>query len=189
MRTGAPPRPCGPCLWCPGPPPIPTRRGQATPCRPGRAAPPFLSSRPIWRSSRRVPRCPLLTVARQAIPAEEGCSASIGGPLSKKRKEGRPRGVFSQKRNSRGGHMSRQLLLWASALLLGTSAPAYAQAPPHVHGSDSDADAGVPFHQAHPMDPSPPTPTGKMLSLPLAGGASAVAYVAQPKQAASGGIL
>jgi carboxymethylenebutenolidase len=85
--------------------------------------------------------------------------------------------------------MSRQLLFWATALLLGTSAPAFAQDPPHVHGSDSDADAGVPFHQNHPVDPSAPTPTGQMLSLPLAGGASAMAYVARPKQSATAGIL
>ena len=83
--------------------------------------------------------------------------------------------------------MSRQLLLWASALLLGTSAPAFAADPPHVHGSD--ADSGVPFNQPHPVDPAPPVPTGQMLSLPLEGGGSAMAYLATPKTAATGGIL
>jgi carboxymethylenebutenolidase len=83
--------------------------------------------------------------------------------------------------------MSRQLLLWGSALLLGVSAPGLADEPPHVHGSD--ADSGVPFNQAHPVDPSPPVPTGQMVSLALEGGGTAMAYVAKPKAAATGGIL
>src|SRR5277367_4765474 len=83
--------------------------------------------------------------------------------------------------------MSRQLLLWGSALLLSLSAPVFADEPPHVHGSD--ADSGVPFNQAHPVDPAPPVPTGQMVSLPLAGGGTAMAYVAKPKAAAAGGIL
>jgi carboxymethylenebutenolidase len=83
--------------------------------------------------------------------------------------------------------MSRQLLLWASALLLGLGAPAFAADPSHVHGSD--ADSGVPLNQPHPVDPAPPTPTGQMVSLPLEGGSTAMAYVARPKTAAAGGIL
>lgn len=85
--------------------------------------------------------------------------------------------------------MSRQLLLFASALCVAAASPVRAQEAPHVHGSDADADAGVPFHQAHPVDPSPPTPTGTLLSLKLASGGTAVAYVARPKQAPAGGIL
>jgi len=83
--------------------------------------------------------------------------------------------------------MSRHLLLGASALWLVCSLPARAQTPAHVHGSD--ADAGLPMHQPHPVDPLPPHPTGKVMSLALPGGASAVAYVARPKQAPSGAIL
>ncbi len=83
--------------------------------------------------------------------------------------------------------MSRRLLLWAVSLLLGFSLPAFAQSSPHVH--ESDADAGVPSHQPHPVDPVAPHPTGKSVSLALPGGASAVAYVARPKQAPAGAIL
>ncbi len=83
--------------------------------------------------------------------------------------------------------MSRQPWMWASALLLGLSLPSFAEEAAHVHGSD--AGAAVPANQAHPMDPAPPKPTGKALSLPLEGGGSAIAYVARPKQAATGGVL
>lgn len=83
--------------------------------------------------------------------------------------------------------MSARIVTWASALLLAMGFPAVADEPQHVHGSD--ADSGVPAHQAHPVDPAPPTPTGKMVSLSLDGGGSASAYVARPKQAVSGGIL
>lgn len=83
--------------------------------------------------------------------------------------------------------MSRQLWMWMSAVSLGLSFPAFAEDPPHVHGSD--AGASVPANQAHPVDPAPPKPTGKTLSLSLEGGGSAIAYVARPKQAATGGVL
>lgn len=80
--------------------------------------------------------------------------------------------------------MSRRMLLWASGLML-FSSPALAADPPHVHGSDTD----VPSSQPHPVDPAAPTPTGEMLSLPLEAGGSALAYVARPKGATTGGIL
>ncbi len=83
--------------------------------------------------------------------------------------------------------MTRQMVLRASALSLGLSLPAIAEDPPHVHGSD--AGAQVPTNQPHPMASTPPKPTGKTLSLPLEGGGSAIAYVARPKQAATGGVL
>jgi carboxymethylenebutenolidase len=81
--------------------------------------------------------------------------------------------------------MSR-MLCWASAFLFLSSLPVLAQ-DAHVHGSD--ADAAVPQNQAHPVDPSPPKPTGSMVSLSLPGGGSAQAYVARPKQAPAGAIL
>jgi carboxymethylenebutenolidase len=83
--------------------------------------------------------------------------------------------------------MSRRISTWASALLLAVGFPALADEPAHVHGSD--ADAAVPANQPHPVDPAPPTPTGKMVSLSLEGGGTASAYVARPKHAVSGGIL
>jgi carboxymethylenebutenolidase len=83
--------------------------------------------------------------------------------------------------------MSRQLWMWVSAVSLGLSLPVLAEDPPHVHGSDAGASA--PVDQAHPVDPAPPKPTGKTLSLRLEGGGTAIAYVARPKQAATGGVL
>ncbi|MGO9830620.1 MAG: dienelactone hydrolase family protein [Myxococcaceae bacterium] len=81
--------------------------------------------------------------------------------------------------------MSRRVLLWAVSLVLGFSFPAFAQT--HVHGSD--ADAGVPSHQPHPVDPVAPALTGKSFSLALPGGASALAYVARPTKAPAGAVL
>jgi carboxymethylenebutenolidase len=78
------------------------------------------------------------------------------------------------------------MVLWTGGLLLFAS-PAFAADPPHVHGGG--ADTGVPSNQPHPVDPAPPIPTGKMLTLPLEGGGSAMAYVARPAHAATGGIL
>jgi carboxymethylenebutenolidase len=83
--------------------------------------------------------------------------------------------------------MSRRMWLWMGALALGWSLPALADEATHVHGPD--AGAAVPSNQPHPVDPAPPKPTGKVLSLALPGGGSAIAYVAQPKHAVSGGIL
>ncbi len=83
--------------------------------------------------------------------------------------------------------MSRQPWMWASALLLGLSLPSFAEEAAHVHGSD--AGAAVPANQSPPDGSAPPKPTGKALSLPLEGGGSAIAYVARPKQAATGGVL
>jgi len=81
---------------------------------------------------------------------------------------------------------ARRLLCCTTALCLGLGLPAVAQSA-HVH--DSDADAGVPSHQPHPVDPMAPHPTGKVISLALPAGATAQAYVAHPKQAPSGAIL
>jgi len=83
--------------------------------------------------------------------------------------------------------MTCRNLALASALVLGFSLRAFAQDAPHVHGSD--AGAAVPLNQPHPVDPNPPTPSGKMLTLPLAAGGTALAYVAQPKKAATGAVL
>jgi carboxymethylenebutenolidase len=84
--------------------------------------------------------------------------------------------------------MSRRMWMWMSAVVLGWSLPVLADDPPHVHGSD-DAGAAVPFNQAHPVDPTPPRPTGEVFSLTLPGGESAIGYVARPKHAVTGGIL
>ena len=83
--------------------------------------------------------------------------------------------------------MSRQLLLWGSALVVALNAPVFADEQAHLHGLD--ADSGVPFNQPHPVDPAPPLPTGQMVSLSLEGGGTALAYVARPKSAVAGGIL
>jgi carboxymethylenebutenolidase len=83
--------------------------------------------------------------------------------------------------------MSHRLLFGPAALLLLCSRPALAQTPPHVHGTD--ADAGVPAHQAHPVDPAAPHPSGKSITLALPQGGSALAYVARPKQAPAGAVL
>ncbi len=81
--------------------------------------------------------------------------------------------------------MTRRMLLWAGALILGWSLPGLA--PTHVQGSD--ADAGIPAHQSHPVDPAAPQPTGKTVLLGLPGGKQAIGYVARPKAAPSGAIL
>jgi carboxymethylenebutenolidase len=82
--------------------------------------------------------------------------------------------------------MTRRLLVGASALVLGWSLPGLAQTA-HQHGSD--ADAGIPAHQSHPVDPAAMHPSGKTISLALPGGESAIGYVAEPKQSPRGALL
>jgi carboxymethylenebutenolidase len=83
--------------------------------------------------------------------------------------------------------MTVRTTLWASALALAWSLPAAAAEEPHAHGGD--AGSAIPANQPHPVDPVAPRPTGTVISLSLDGGGTAIAYVAQPKKAASGGIL
>jgi carboxymethylenebutenolidase len=82
--------------------------------------------------------------------------------------------------------MSGRLWTWMTVLVVATSLPVLADEP-HVHGSD--AGASVPSNQPHPVDPAPPVPSGKTLSLPLQGSGTAIAYVARPMSAATAGIL
>lgn len=66
------------------------------------------------------------------------------------------------------------------------SAVAFAGAAPP---GDSDAGSTVPAHQAHPVDPKPPAPKGKMVQLTLPDGETAAAYVARPKGTPRGALL
>ena len=79
--------------------------------------------------------------------------------------------------------MSSRGMLLVSLLIAGAAAGA----DPHVHGSD--ADASVPAHQKHPVDPKAPIPKGKAVTLTLPSGGTSTAYVARPKGAAHGALL
>jgi carboxymethylenebutenolidase len=74
----------------------------------------------------------------------------------------------------------------AIAVLSLLAAPAFAEG--HVHGG-SDADAKVPAHQPHPVDPAVPAPTGKMIPLALPGGGTGNAYLAEPQGKPTGAVL
>jgi carboxymethylenebutenolidase len=58
---------------------------------------------------------------------------------------------------------------------------------PHTHGSD--ADAGTPAQERHPVDPKIPAAKGKPLELTLADGKTSTAYVARPKGQPRGALL
>ena len=53
----------------------------------------------------------------------------------------------------------------------------------------SDAGSTVPAHQAHPVDPKPPAPKGKMVHLTLPDGKTSAAYVSRPKNTPRGSVL
>jgi carboxymethylenebutenolidase len=79
------------------------------------------------------------------------------------------------------------MTLWASAVALAWTLPVAAAEEAHLHGGD--AGSTIPANQPHPVDPVAPKPTGTVLSLHLDGGGTAIAYVARPKKAVTGGIL
>lgn len=80
--------------------------------------------------------------------------------------------------------MSLRAARCLSMLVVGVAAAAE---PTHVHGPE--AGPTVPSQERHPVDPRPPAPHGKKVTLALPGGVSSRAYVARPKGTPQGGLL